>query len=74
MRSIIELARNLRLQTMAEGVEDEEACERLTSLGCDLAQGFVLARPMPADETLRWLIAHAAEPALTAGRRPGRDL
>ncbi len=58
VRSIIELARNLRLETVAEGVEDERVCDRLISLGCDYAQGFALARPMPADAMLRWLRAH----------------
>jgi diguanylate cyclase len=55
VRSIIELARNLRLETVAEGVEDERVCERLIRLGCDYAQGFAIARPMPADAMLRWL-------------------
>ena len=55
VRSIIELARNLGLETVAEGVEDEEVCDRLTSLGCDYVQGFAIARPMPADAMLRWL-------------------
>ena len=55
VRSIIELARNLGLETVAEGVEDERVCERLTGLGCDYVQGFAIARPMPADAMLRWL-------------------
>jgi EAL domain-containing protein (putative c-di-GMP-specific phosphodiesterase class I) len=58
VRSIIELARNLRLETVAEGVEDERVRERLIRLGCDYAQGFALARPMPADAMLRWLRAY----------------
>jgi diguanylate cyclase len=57
VRSIIELARNLQLETVAEGVEDEHVCDLLVALGCDLAQGFALARPMPADEIRRWLRA-----------------
>jgi diguanylate cyclase (GGDEF)-like protein len=55
VRSIIELARNLGLETVAEGVEDERVFERLENLGCDYVQGFALARPMPADAMLRWL-------------------
>ena len=57
VRSIIELARNLRLETVAEGVEDERVCERLVKLGCDYAQGFALARPMAADAMRGWLRA-----------------
>jgi diguanylate cyclase (GGDEF)-like protein len=60
VRSIIELARNMHLETVAEGVEDERACERLTRLGCDYAQGFALARPMSADAMLDWLSARVA--------------
>jgi EAL domain-containing protein (putative c-di-GMP-specific phosphodiesterase class I) len=55
VRSIIELARNLRLETVAEGVEDRRVCDLLARLGCHYAQGFALARPMPADDMLRWL-------------------
>jgi EAL domain-containing protein (putative c-di-GMP-specific phosphodiesterase class I) len=40
---------------VAEGVEDERLCERLLALGCDYAQGFALAHPMPADDVRRWL-------------------
>ena len=57
VRSIVELARNLRLETVAEGVEDIRMCERLVALGCDLAQGFGLARPMPADRMREFLRA-----------------
>jgi len=58
VRSIIELARNLGLETVAEGAEDERVCERLMSLGCDYVQGFAIARPMSADAMLRWLQAY----------------
>jgi EAL domain-containing protein (putative c-di-GMP-specific phosphodiesterase class I) len=57
VRSVVELARNLRLETVAEGVEDQRLCDRLLALGCDYAQGFALARPMPADDVRRWLRA-----------------
>ena len=57
VRSIVELARNLRLETVAEGVEDERICDRLVRLGCDYAQGFALARPMPFDAMRNWLRA-----------------
>ncbi|HEX6583499.1 MAG TPA: EAL domain-containing protein [Thermoleophilaceae bacterium] len=58
VRSIIELARNLGLETVAEGVEDERATQRLMGLGCDYVQGFAIARPMTADAMLRWLRAY----------------
>ena len=53
VRSTIELAHNLGLQLVAEGVEDQETLELLADLGCDLAQGYHLARPMPADDLVR---------------------
>jgi EAL domain-containing protein (putative c-di-GMP-specific phosphodiesterase class I) len=72
VRSIIELARNLRLETVAEGVEDRSLCDQLLRLGCDYAQGFALARPMPADAMAEWLRQHSQpddDPARRARRR-----
>src|SRR5215211_579564 len=53
VRSTIELARNLGLDTTAEGVEDESICRQLTAWGCDYAQGFLLGRPVRGAEVLR---------------------
>ncbi|HLG73267.1 MAG TPA: GGDEF domain-containing phosphodiesterase, partial [Chloroflexota bacterium] len=55
VRSTIDLGHNLGLRVVAEGVESAEASERLAELGCDEAQGFYLAEPMPADQCLAWL-------------------
>lgn len=52
--SSIELARQLRLDSVAEGVETQADLYLLKELGCDLAQGFLIARPMPADEFTVW--------------------
>jgi diguanylate cyclase (GGDEF)-like protein/PAS domain S-box-containing protein len=52
---MVQLAHTLGLRVVAEGVETAEQLHELTALGCDLAQGFLLARPMPAGE-LRGLI------------------
>ena len=48
--TIIALARNLGMTTVAEGVEEYSQAERLRALGCDSAQGFYFARPMAAKE------------------------
>ena len=56
---VIDLAHNLGLQTIAEGVEDESTWEALDALGCDNAQGYHLARPMPADRLAAWTSEHA---------------
>jgi diguanylate cyclase (GGDEF)-like protein len=50
VRSILHLAKSLGLQTVAEGVEDEQALDLLREWGCDQAQGYVIHRPAPAEE------------------------
>jgi diguanylate cyclase (GGDEF)-like protein/PAS domain S-box-containing protein len=57
VRSIIELAHNLGLAVVAEGVEDGVALERLGTYGCDRAQGYFLGRPCPAEELTARLLA-----------------
>jgi EAL domain-containing protein (putative c-di-GMP-specific phosphodiesterase class I) len=54
VRSTIELAHSLGLRTVAEGIEDASTLERLRSLGCELAQGFHLSKPLPAPTLNRW--------------------
>jgi predicted signal transduction protein with EAL and GGDEF domain len=53
--AIIALARALKLRVVAEGVETPRQIEVLDQLGCDLLQGFVLARPMPPENLPDWL-------------------
>ena len=55
VRSIIDLAHNLGLRVIAEGVENEEVHERLRALGCDAAQGFYICRPAPAKDVADWI-------------------
>jgi EAL domain-containing protein (putative c-di-GMP-specific phosphodiesterase class I) len=66
VRSAIDLAHTLGLGVVAEGVEDAETYEALRSLGCDLAQGYLIARPGPAAELLEAVAAWKAE----RGARP----
>jgi diguanylate cyclase len=63
VRSVVDLARNLGLRTIAEGVEDAATWEQLTDLGCDSAQGFYLARPMAAPRFQAWIEGYVATPA-----------
>ncbi len=55
VRSTIDLGRNLGLEVVAEGVENAEAWRNLELYGCDIAQGYYLSRPVPADELTAWL-------------------
>jgi diguanylate cyclase (GGDEF)-like protein len=61
VRSTIDLGRNLGLQVVAEGVETEAVWNQLAELGCDVAQGYYLARPLPAAELTDWLWARMQE-------------
>jgi diguanylate cyclase (GGDEF)-like protein len=54
VRAVVELARNLGLTTVAEGVEDHATLARLGDLGCDVAQGYLVSRPLPADLFEEW--------------------
>jgi diguanylate cyclase (GGDEF)-like protein/PAS domain S-box-containing protein len=55
VRSTIDLGRNLGLQVVAEGVETQQAWDELAKLGCTLAQGYYLSRPVPAEALTQWL-------------------
>ena len=65
VRSTIDLAHNLGLTVVAEGVEDEPRLDMLIEYGCDSAQGYYFSRPCPADELTTWLSV--------AVRRAGRS-
>ncbi|HEB60175.1 MAG TPA: EAL domain-containing protein [Gammaproteobacteria bacterium] len=55
VRSTIDLAHNLGLKLVAEGVEDRETLSLLMKLGCDSAQGFFFSRPQPAEQFLHYV-------------------
>jgi diguanylate cyclase (GGDEF)-like protein len=55
VRSTVELGHNLGLAVVAEGVEDQQTCHGLAALGCDMAQGYFVGRPLPADALTQWL-------------------
>ena len=60
----IQMAHSLGLGVVAEGVETEMQLEFLRRLGCDIAQGYHLSRPMAVDDCTAFLLQHAAEPVL----------
>jgi EAL domain-containing protein (putative c-di-GMP-specific phosphodiesterase class I)/ActR/RegA family two-component response regulator len=58
LQSALDMARQLGLVTVAEGVETLEDWRLLQAFGCAIGQGFLIARPMPPDELLPWLKRH----------------
>ncbi|MGY1828355.1 putative bifunctional diguanylate cyclase/phosphodiesterase [Blastococcus sp. SYSU DS0541] len=71
VRHTVALAHDLGLTLVAEGVEDDETRAVLASLGCDVAQGYAIARPMPIDDLLAWLgTSEPRRPAVPAPRGP----
>jgi len=56
VRSTIELAHNMGLHVVAEGIEDEFALNWLAAHGCELAQGYFISKPKPASELTPWLL------------------
>lgn len=73
VRSTIELAHNMGLVVTAEGVETEAVLQHLGTLGCDLAQGYFIGRPMAAADLLAWM---DSSPWARGGhhRRVGEDV
>jgi EAL domain-containing protein (putative c-di-GMP-specific phosphodiesterase class I) len=69
VRSIINLADNLGLEVVAEGVEDAEALELLAAMGCTRVQGWHLARPMPLEAVNGWLADRGPVVAARGGAR-----
>ena len=59
VRSTIELGHSLGLRLVAEGVEDEGTWRMLRALGCDVIQGYQLAKPMPLEALERWMADYA---------------
>ena len=65
LEGVIGLAAAFRRKVIAEGVETVEHGEMLLQLGCDLAQGYGIARPMPADQLLQWASTWTPDPHWT---------
>ena len=63
VRSCLELAHNLNLTVVAEGVETRQAWQHLRDLGCPTVQGYFLSRPLPAPDFIQWL--HGRQPGAT---------
>src|SRR6185312_16418469 len=56
VRALVDLARNMHLQVVAEGVESAESLEFLKGMGCDAVQGYHISRPLPVEQVGKWLL------------------
>jgi EAL domain-containing protein (putative c-di-GMP-specific phosphodiesterase class I) len=55
VQGIIALAKAFNMGIVAEGVETEEQYQALLKMGCEIGQGYGIARPMPAEELIKWM-------------------
>jgi diguanylate cyclase (GGDEF)-like protein len=68
VRATVDLGRNLGLEVVAEGVEDEATWLALRRMGCNMVQGFYVSRPLPGREVLPWLAYQSGEDLLARDR------
>jgi EAL domain-containing protein (putative c-di-GMP-specific phosphodiesterase class I) len=66
VRSTIDLAHNLGLRVVAEGIESEQQLATLRELGCDLGQGFFVAEPLPIEQLTLWFDQAPWKPSLAS--------
>jgi diguanylate cyclase (GGDEF)-like protein len=66
VRNVIQLAHDLGMVSLAEGVETVEVWSRLTDLGCDEIQGYLLTPPLPPDQVTDWITTWHSTPTLPA--------
>jgi diguanylate cyclase (GGDEF)-like protein len=66
VRSAIDMGHSLGLKVVAEGIETADIAGRLKDLRCDVGQGYLYARPMPAEEFNRWLEGKACVPVIAS--------
>ena len=57
LEAAVSLAHKMGIKAIAEGVEDEKVCSLLETMGCDIAQGYMISRPLSADKFRDWYLA-----------------
>ncbi|MFZ3053504.1 MAG: bacteriohemerythrin [Sulfuricurvum sp.] len=73
LEGVLGLGTAFRRDVIAEGVETLEHGKMLLQLGCELAQGYAIARPMPADELPSWTLSWKSDPSWLNRKSIGRD-
>ncbi len=66
VHAMINLAHNLNLEVVAEGVETPEQLALLHGFGCDQVQGYLISKPLPLEELAQYLTSSASQPAIQA--------
>ena len=66
VRSTIDLGHHLSLRVVAEGVEEHATLNQLRALGCDVAQGYAISRPLSGEDATRSLLESRPRPSLRA--------
>jgi len=61
VKTVTEMAHGFGIKVVAEGVENKETLDALNELGCDIAQGYYLAKPMPQEVFIKWLADYRPE-------------
>lgn len=73
VRSTVDLAHSLGLHVVAEGVEDTETWDKLATLGCDVAQGWLISRAMTAGAATTWLRQQVRRPYGSSDDQTGQQ-
>jgi len=75
VRSTIDLAHSMGLMVCAEGIESDAVIGLLAGMNCDIGQGYVISRPVPAEAFAQWLSSHeqGQRPAVAAGNAAVED-
>ena len=67
VKAVVDLAHNLGMSVIAEGVENEKILATLANIGCDMAQGYYVSKPLPAEAVMPWCQAWAERHAPVGG-------
>ena len=73
VKAVIDLAHALDMKVVAEGVDSDESFAMVRELGCEMAQGFGIARPMRRDLVVAWVNDYAPRLSLDEGGSPSND-
>ena len=73
VNTLVQLGRTLQIETLGEGIEDEDQLQRLIDADCDFGQGFLLARPLPAEQIEALLAQELADISTLAAHRGPSD-